>query len=328
MRRDRVGAFGPASEALTSIPTPMTTTTPVHACRLFNEGERVAVAISGGKDSTVLAHILTTLNARHGYGLQLFLLAVDEGIQGYRDDSLETVHRNEEEYGVPLKVVSYEEMYGGWSMDRVVEAVGRTSNCTFCGVLRRQALDRGADIVGVDKIVTGHNADDVAETVLLNILRGDAKRLGRSTQITTGLEGVGTLPRCKPLKYTYEKEIVMYAHFKKLDYFSTECTYSPGAFRGVAREFVKDLEAIRPSSIADIIRSGEAIRVTADAAAQRPGKCVRCGYMSSQRLCKACILIEGLNRGKPKLGLSKQAQNACLTASEKQSGARERADGR
>lgn len=295
---------------------------------MFNEGERVAVAISGGKDSTVLAHILTTLNARHGYGLQLFLLAVDEGIQGYRDDSLETVHRNEEEYGVPLKVVSYEEMYGGWSMDRVVEAVGRTSNCTFCGVLRRQALDRGADIVGVDKIVTGHNADDVAETVLLNILRGDAKRLGRSTQITTGLEGVGTLPRCKPLKYTYEKEIVMYAHFKKLDYFSTECTYSPGAFRGVAREFVKDLEAIRPSSIADIIRSGEAIRVTADAAAQRPGKCVRCGYMSSQRLCKACILIEGLNRGKPKLGLSKQAQNACLTASEKQSGARERADGR
>ena len=210
----------------------MTTTTPAHACRLFNEGERVAVAISGGKDSTVLAHILTTLNARHGYGLQLFLLAVDEGIQGYRDDSLETVHRNEEEYGVPLKVVSYEEMYGGWSMDRVVGAVGRTSNCTFCGVLRRQALDRGADIVGVDKIVTGHNADDVAETVLLNILRGDAKRLGRSTQITTGLEGVGTLPRCKPLKYTYEKEIVMYAHFKKLDYFSTECTYSPGAFRG------------------------------------------------------------------------------------------------
>jgi len=318
----------PALKALTSIPTPMTTTTPAHACRLFNEGERVAVAISGGKDSTVLAHILTTLNARHGYGLQLFLLAVDEGIQGYRDDSLETVHRNEEEYGVPLKVVSYEEMYGGWSMDRVVEAVGRTSNCTFCGVLRRQALDRGADIVGVDKIVTGHNADDVAETVLLNILRGDAKRLGRSTQITTGLEGVGTLPRCKPLKYTYEKEIVMYAHFKKLDYFSTECTYSPGAFRGVAREFVKDLEAIRPSSIADIIRSGEAIRVTADAAAQRPGKCVRCGYMSSQRLCKACILIEGLNRGKPKLGLSKQAQNACLTASEKQSGAQERADGR
>jgi cytoplasmic tRNA 2-thiolation protein 1 len=46
----------------------------------------------------------------------------------------------------------------------------------------------------------------------------------------------------KPFKYTYEKEIVMYAYFKKLDYFSTECTYAPFAARGAARDFIKDLE--------------------------------------------------------------------------------------
>ena len=50
------------------------------------------------------------------------------------------------------------------------------------------------------------------------------------------------LPRVKPFKYAYEKEIVMYAYFKKLDYFSTECVYAPFAARGFAREFVKDLE--------------------------------------------------------------------------------------
>jgi len=49
----------------------------------------------------------------------------------------------------------------------------------------------------------------------------------------------------KPFKYTYEKEIVMYAFFKKLDYFSTECIYAPYAARGAAREFVKDLEVRR-----------------------------------------------------------------------------------
>jgi hypothetical protein len=63
--------------------------------RLFKPGERVAIAASGGKDSTVLAHILTELNRRHNYGLDLFLLSIDEGITGYRDDSLETVKRNE-----------------------------------------------------------------------------------------------------------------------------------------------------------------------------------------------------------------------------------------
>ena len=52
----------------------------------------------------------------------------------------------------------------------------------------------------------------------------------------------------KPFKYTYQKEIVMYAYFKKLDYFSTECIYAPFAARGLARDFVKDLEVIPPHS--------------------------------------------------------------------------------
>ena len=62
-------------------------------------------------------------------------------------------------------------------------------------------------------------------------------------------QGESNIRRSKPFKYTYEKEIVMYAYFKKLDYFSTECIYSPNAYRGHARIFLKDLEAIRPSAI-------------------------------------------------------------------------------
>ena len=69
-------------------------------------------------------------------------------------------------------------------------------------------------------ILTGHNADDIAETVYMNILRGDFFRLAKCVEIVTGRDG--PLPRAKPFKYTYEKEIVMYAHFKKLDYFSTK----------------------------------------------------------------------------------------------------------
>lgn len=65
-------------------------------------------------------------------------------------------------------------------------------------------------------------------------------RLSRCVNAVTG--GEGPLPRVKPFKYTYEKEIVMYAYFKKLDYFSTECLYAPFAARGFARDFVKDLE--------------------------------------------------------------------------------------
>uniref|UniRef100_A0A1B0BKV6 tRNA(Ile)-lysidine/2-thiocytidine synthase N-terminal domain-containing protein n=1 Tax=Glossina palpalis gambiensis TaxID=67801 RepID=A0A1B0BKV6_9MUSC len=85
---------------------------------------KVAIAASGGKDSTVLAHILILLNQRYNYGLELVLLSIDEGITGYRDDSVETVKKNQDDYQMPLKILSYEELYG-WTMDLIVAQIGR-----------------------------------------------------------------------------------------------------------------------------------------------------------------------------------------------------------
>lgn len=343
--------------------------------KLFFPGERVAIGASGGKDSTVLASVLKTLNERHNYGLDLVLLSVDEGIKGYRDDSLETVKRNAVQYEMPLKIVGYDTLYG-WTMDQVVETIGKKGNCTYCGVFRRQALDRGAKMLEIKHVVTGHNADDVAETVLMNLLRGDLPRLSRSTNIVTGGSS-SDVKRSKPLKYAYEKEIVLYAHHKKLDYFSTECIYSPEAFRGTARTLIKNLEKVRPSAILDIVRSGEdmarltpeknesacacddegsggcgtantngstnemaqleaklsenngtqkletEIKSNSVQAGNEPvklpsrpkksheqpqpttlqtlGKCIRCGYMSSQDICQACTLVERLNKNRPEI---------------------------
>lgn len=324
----------------------------------------------------MLASVLKTLNERYKYGLDLVLLSIDEGIKGYRDDSLETVKRNAVQYDMPLEIVGYDDLYG-WTMDQVVTQVGRKGNCTYCGVFRRQALDRGAARLGIKHVVTGHNADDVAETVLMNLLRGDLPRLARATNIVTESAASDT-KRSKPLKYAYEKEIVLYAHHKGLDYFSTECIYSPEAFRGSARQLVKNLERVRPSAILDIVKSGEdmarlvpsevsgGIRGTKDILVvdgeaegeggcgnangrssggemaameeklrrdeeakggetnlttmgqrhdrngtifdksrkkvpkQQMGKCTRCGYLSSQAICKACMLLEGLNKNRPK----------------------------
>jgi len=278
--------------------------------KLFNRGDYVAIGASGGKDSTVLAYIMKTLNDRYDYGLKLVLLSIDEGITGYRDDSLETVKRNRDQYEIPLKILSYEDLYG-WTMDKIVAQVGLKNNCTFCGVFRRQALDRGAMQLGVNKIVTGHNADDIAETVIMNILRGDIARLQRCTAITTGSDADGAIPRCKPFKYTYEKEIVMYAYFKQLDYFSTECIYSPNAYRGYARSYIKEVEKIRASAIIDIIHSGENLSITDKAKSRMPtqGTCKECGYISSQDTCKACVMLTGLNKGLPQLGIGKSSKH-------------------
>ncbi|KAG8340546.1 cytoplasmic tRNA 2-thiolation protein 1 [Trypanosoma vivax] len=275
--------------------------------KLFSPGDIVACGASGGKDSTVLIHLMKLLNERHGYGVQLVLLSIDEGIAGYRDDSLKTVHRNADQYSLPLHVLSYKDLYG-WTMDEVVKLTGFRNSCTFCGVFRRQALDRGAAMLGATKVVTGHNADDLAETILMNVLRADLPRLSRCTSAITA--GDGLVPRVKPLKYAYEKEIVLYAHFKRLDYFTTECTYSKEAFRSEARNLLKNIEALQPSCILDTIRSGERLRVKEhESSTEHPqGKCAKCGYVTSQTYCRACVLLRALNTGCPLDAVSGQHQ--------------------
>ncbi|CAM6102308.1 unnamed protein product [Calypogeia fissa] len=129
------------------------------------------------------------------------------------------------------------------------------------------------------------------------------RRLSRCTAITTGEEGA--LPRCKPFKYTYEKETVMYAYFKKLEYFSTECIYSPNVYRCFRCEFIKHLEAIRPRAILDVMKSGEDLRIATTAKMLEQCVCKRCRYISSQEWCNACVLIDGLNWGLPQLGISR-----------------------
>eukprot|EP00186_Timspurckia_oligopyrenoides_P004463 CAMPEP_0182442110 /NCGR_PEP_ID=MMETSP1172-20130603/1069_1 /TAXON_ID=708627 /ORGANISM="Timspurckia oligopyrenoides, Strain CCMP3278" /LENGTH=354 /DNA_ID=CAMNT_0024636813 /DNA_START=1328 /DNA_END=2392 /DNA_ORIENTATION=+ len=288
--------------------------------KLFCAGETVAIGASGGKDSTVLAYILQLLNERHNYGLNLLLLSIDEGIAGYRDDSLRAVQRHSEKYNLPLEVLPYEDLFG-WSMDQVVAQQGRRANCTYCGVFRRQALDRGAMKLKADKLVTGHNADDIAETVLLNLLRGDFPRLSRCASASTQADSASceanrqlSIPRVKPFKWTYEKEIVMYAYFKELDYFATECIYSPEAFRGFARAFIKDIEAVRPSAIADTIVSAQCFEYPSTSSdtvkshlSQTLRECKQCGYMTSQPTCKACELLNSLNARKEQLKLDLQS---------------------
>lgn len=344
----------------------------ITSAQLFERGEKVAIGASGGKDLTVLASILKTLNERYHYGLHLVLLSIDEGIKGYRDDSLATVKRNQQQYDMDLEIVSYKELYD-WLMDEIVSCAGIRSSCTYCGVLRRQALDRGAARLGIHHVVTGHNADDMAETVLMNLLRGDTARLGNSCTILTQSSG-SPIKRSKPFKYTYQKEIVLYAHYKKLDYFSTECTYAPEAFRGTARELLKSLGAIRPSCIMDIIYSGEHLVLArqkkrtpkyknptraeqnARKSEQNPNKseqngnkseqnskktepnsnksehnpteqevnsdgsislkpangntCEKCGYITSNRVCKACILLAGLEMNRAKVAVESSGDGA------------------
>ena len=170
----------------------------------IREGDRVAVALSGGKDSTALLVIFYRILPSFP-GSELVAITVDEGIAGYRADTLRAAETLTKQLGVNHHIVSFRDMIGD-DLDTLL--TGREKEaCTICGILRKKALADAARNAGATVIATGHNLDDEAQSVLMNTLRGDLPRLIRDT-------GTGSpslfLPGIKPLAAITEKEIAAY----------------------------------------------------------------------------------------------------------------------
>uniref|UniRef100_A0A2K5NGZ9 Cytoplasmic tRNA 2-thiolation protein 1 C-terminal domain-containing protein n=1 Tax=Cercocebus atys TaxID=9531 RepID=A0A2K5NGZ9_CERAT len=264
----------------------------VLAGRLLPPAAVVAVGASYGKDSTVVAH----------------LVAFDEGIGGYWEAALAAVRRAGSCRSPLWPTKTSSGLDGGPRSRSTTNSSRSRSCCTFCGVLQRRALEEGPRHVGATHTLTvenkGHNADDMAETLLMNFLRGDAGRLARGGGLGSPGEG-GALQRCRPLQFASQKEVVLYAHFRRLDYFSEECVYAPEVFRGHSRDPLKRLEAARPSAVLDLVHSADRLALAPAARPPRPGACSRCGALASRALCQACALLDGLNRGRPRQAIGK-----------------------
>lgn len=214
---------------------------------LILPGQVIVAGVSGGKDSSVLLAVLHRIIYERWpelyKGCELKMCAVDEGIVGYRKESLDVVYALQKKYGLDLVVVPFKERFGR-TLDELVAELHKDDMedqnslaCSFCGILRRNSLTAGALSLSKGALVaTGHNADDNAETTLLNVLRGDWAKLRRSADLKTDL-GVGAA-KIKPLGQQSQRDIVMYAHHAKVPYFSTECPYAVAAQRGIARQWI------------------------------------------------------------------------------------------
>ncbi|KAH9172181.1 mitochondrial protein [Lactarius sanguifluus] len=190
--------------------------------------------------------------------------------------------------GEKLKILSYHELYIEDRQRHLYHK--RENNCTFCGVFHRQALDRAATTLGVNHIVTVHNVDDIAEMVIMNNIRGhDVASLGRRTAICTQGEDTIRYPSLSSTRMKGDRR------------FSTEWINSPDVHRGDTCAFLK-------RSRGGAAHSGERFEVKDEKAQQT---CTRCGYISSNYLCKACSLMSTTvitDRGRRKLTFEAQCQ--------------------
>jgi uncharacterized protein (TIGR00269 family) len=236
--------------------------------RLLRPGERIAVALSGGKDSTVLLHLLRKI-VPDGSGITLAAVTVDEGIAGYRDATLAVARETAARLGVEHRVVSFADLAGS-TLDAMV-AAGGDHPCTLCGIHRREALRKTATEMGATAVATGHNLNDEAQTVVMNCLRGDLRGFARppvrcsapsprfASRISVREPAGGGLRRIKPLFRIPEKEVALYGMLTGIFHDLPECPYAGTALRSEARRMVDRLEYLRPGTLGRIVRGQEEV---------------------------------------------------------------------
>jgi len=258
------------------------------------------VGLSGGKDSVVLTEILAGTFAEDPR-IELVALSIHEGIEGYRDESLEASRALTDRLGIDHEVVGYAEEFG-LRMDEVAETDPEgMAPCAYCGVFRRDLLESYAADLDADKLLTGHNLDDEAQTALMNFLEGDVRQMAKQFDASLGPfdqrpDGSAFVPRAKPLRDVPEKEVGLYAHLADLPAHIAECPHASEAYRGEIRELLLDLEERHPGARHSIMAGYEELAELAalryrDEASVELSPCEECGSMTAADVCRKCTLV-------------------------------------
>ncbi len=263
---------------------------------MFKFDDRIAVAVSGGKDSINLLSVLVKM-APFRPKTSLVAVTVDEGIKGYRDEAMKIAAAQCERLGVEHHVVSFKALYG-FTLDEIIsrkmrEGKKELSACAYCGVLRRRALNIAAREVGATKIATAHTLDDEVQTVLLNIFHGDVSRLVKEKPVTNDVHE-GFLQRVKPFCEILERESALYAFVKDIPFQSTPCPYASEALRNDIRVMLNRIEEKHAGTKFTIFNSVERIRAglkRSDGSGDYK-ECAECGEPSSKTLCKVCQMLK------------------------------------
>jgi len=259
----------------------------------FND--HLAVAVSGGKDSLSILHILSKLR-RHRPQTKLTAVTVDEGIKGYRDEALTIAADSCKKLEVPHQVISFKGLYG-FTLDEIVAKLHETGKseltpCAYCGVLRRRAINIGARQVDASKIATGHTLDDEVQTVLMNFLRGDIARLAKEKPVTSEVHPL-FVQKIKPFCKIPERESALYAYIKKINFQDTPCPYAGEALRNDIRNMLNRMEEKHAGTKFTVSRAIEKLRPAIEETIKREHfkTCRECGEPSSGDLCKTCEML-------------------------------------
>ena len=239
----------------------------INEYELIKDGDKIAVCISGGKDSMLMAKLFQEL-LRHGRkNFDVIFLVMNPG---YNQINYETIVNNAKLLEVPITVFQSE-------IFDIVAGEGN-SPCYLCARMRRGYLYSKAKELGCNKIALGHHYDDVIETILMGMLYGGQMQTMMPKLHSTNFEGMELI---RPLYLVREQDIIHWANYNKLHFIQCACRFTEscascggtekGSKRAEIKELIRQLAAKDPVIENNIFRSVENVNLSTVIAFKKDG---------------------------------------------------------
>ncbi len=266
----------------------------IHDHDMIAPGQRVLVAVSGGKDSLALWDLLVAL------GYEAEGMTIGLGIGDYSQASTAAAVAYAESRGLPLRRIDLRDDYG-YDIPTAA-AVTRRVPCSSCGMSKRHLIDAAALDGGFDVVATGHNLDDEAAVLLGNVLHWQTEYLGRQVPVLPARDG---FPRkVKPLVRLSERETAAYCVLRGIDYIVEECPMAAGNRHLRYKEALNAIEAGSPGTkhafyFEFLAKAAGHFQPEAAAAQDGLVPCASCGAPTTGGVCAFCRLVERVQGAEP-----------------------------
>jgi len=264
--------------------------TTIKKYHLIAEGDVPIVAVSGGKDSLSLWHLMNKL------GIPCDGIYIDLGIEGYSDKSLDKIKKVAETLKRKVYVFPIGSVFDR-GIDGLAKAIRRVP-CSACGMIKRYMMNRICMDKGYNVLVTGHNLDDEASALFGNILYWKKEYLWKKDIALEAKEG-HLSRKVKPFFLCSEREAAAYAIMSGIDYVYEECPFSAGAKSLTYKGMLNTLEAKSPGTklmflkgYLRILKERAKNEIDPQEETRETKYCLNCGYPSYTEKCTFCWTLE------------------------------------
>jgi len=263
--------------------------------KLLGKKEKVLVACSGGKDSTTTLYLLDKIT-KSNKDISIEAIFIDVGIGDYSKVNKVNIEKFCKQHKIKLHLTSFREEFGYnlcYIRDLAKEKELKWKSCTICGILKRYVLNKKAKALKATKLATGHNLDDEAQAIIMNMFKNTMPVMARLGPSSGTQKQNGFIPRIKPLYMSSEEEVKIYSKLQNFPVKYEHCPCRTTAYRKEVADLLDKFEKNQKQTKYSIVRS--LLEILPDLKKKYKGKvnyCTKCGEPSAGDICNTCNMFK------------------------------------